>query len=149
LWRKTYDHEIAKDLVQDVFVNIWRNRNNLDSQNNIKAYIYKTASNIAINHIKKKSIKKNYFVNDCETDMKDNSGNSMEFEEYMDDIMMEIPPKQRIVFMLNKFEGFKYKEIAEMLGISVKTVESRMSKTLKTLRNKLKHLIILLLFLFR
>jgi len=55
---------------------------------------------------------------------------------YINDALEGIPEKLKIVFIMNKFEGFKYLEIAEMLEISVKTVESRMSKILKILRKR-------------
>jgi len=63
-------------------------------------------------------------------------------------VLQDLPEDQRIVFILNKFEGFKYAEIAETLQISIKTVESRMSKALKHLREKLRHLLILLPFIY-
>jgi len=66
---------------------------------------------------------------------------------YINDALEGIPEKLKTVFIMNKFEGFKYTEIAEMLDVSVKTVESRMSKILKILRRKFSSFILIIFFL--
>jgi len=146
LWRKTRVNEAAEDLVQDLFLNVWKARENLDENQSIKAYIYRAANNLAINYIRKKQLVQKSFPDNLEDDPADNSKSNMEFREVLDDILQDIPENQRAVFILNKFEGLKYKEIAETLQISIKTVESRMSKTLKVLRERLAHLICLIIF---
>ena len=120
----------------------------MDETKSFKAYLYRSANNLAINHLKQKVVKQRYFsdskldgFNSAETDTR-------ELNEYIDDILQGIPDAQRTVFILNKFEGFKYVEIAEIMQISVKTVEGRMSKILKTLREKLNHLLILFILFF-
>ncbi len=144
LWRRTRDGETACDLVQDVFLNVWKNRKNLDENKSIKAFFYRSAINAAINHLHRKVLVDKHFV--MNESVEHLSGdNDADLKEYLDDALQGIPEPQRIVFILNKFEGFKYKEIADILQISVKTVESRMSKTLKTLRSKLSHLLIFIL----
>jgi RNA polymerase sigma-70 factor (ECF subfamily) len=72
---------------------------------------------------------------------------SMELEEKIGEAIRSLPEKCRQIFELNRFEGFKYAEIAEQLGISVKTVENQMSKALKLLREKLIHYLTLLLWM--
>ena len=148
LWRRTRDNETACDLVQDVFLNVWKNRSNLDENKPIKAYFYRAANNAAINHLHKKVLTHKHFDKDQPVEDPVSNDKDMDFQEYLDDVLYDIPEQQRIVFILNKFEGFKYTEIAETLQISVKTVESRMSKTLKTLRARLGHLLMIVLFIF-
>lgn len=147
LWRKTRNINTAQDLVQELFMNIWKSRQTLDPSKSIKAYLYKSANNLAINHLKKKAVKDTHFADSVELESAVSSESAREFREYIDDALYDIPENQRLVFELNKFEGLKYAEIAEMLQVSIKTVESRMSSTLKTLREKLKHLLGFVIFL--
>ena len=149
LWRKTRNEQTAMDLVQELFLNVWKNRENLDESRSIKAYLYRSANNLAINHLEKKSLKQTYFVENVATEEQiPGTDNKRNFQEYVEDCFASISEEQRIVFILNKFEGLKYAEIAETLNISIKTVESRMNKTLKILREKLKPLLSVLLFFF-
>ena len=141
LWRKTRDRDTALDLVQELFLNVWKQRKRLDEGRSVKAYLYRSANNLAINHLKKKTLRQTYFADSSAAEQASQTNQQQNFQEYVDDVLHDIPEAQRIVFMLNKFEGFKYAEIAETLQISIKTVESRMSKTLKVLRLKLGHLL--------
>jgi len=137
LWRKTRDEETAKDLVQELFLNIWKNRANLDETQSSKAYIYRAAHNLAINHLKKKALRQTHILSSAAAEQLSGTDEQRDFEEYVEEVLQDLPEEQRLVFTLNKFEGLRYREIAEMLQFSVKTVESRMSKALKTLREKL------------
>ena len=148
LWRKTRNETTAMDLVQDLFLAVWKQRERLDETRSIKAYLYCSANNLAINHLKKKALKQSYFVEDVPVEQISQTETSRKFQEYVDDVLQDLPEAQRTVFMLNKFDGLKYAEIAEVLDISIKTVESRMSKTLKTLREKLRHLLVLIYFFY-
>jgi len=61
-----------------------------------------------------------------------------EFQEYLDQVLESIPEHERVVFLMNRIEQLKYKEIAERLNISVKAVEKRMSKALEVIKQKIK-----------
>ena len=71
-----------------------------------------------------------------------------DLEESVVKAISELPDDLRMVFLLNRFDGLKYKQIADSLNISIKTVESRMSKTLKILRQSLDYLLLLLILLY-
>lgn len=146
LWRKTRDEETAKDLVQELFLNVWKIRANLEESQSLKAYLYRSANNLAINHLKKKALRQARLVDNAAVEQIAGTDERSDFQEYAEDALHGLPEEQRLVFMLNKFEGLKYAEIAELLQISVKTVESRMSKALKMLREKLQHLLIFIIF---
>lgn len=148
LWRKTRDSEISKDLIQELFLNVWRLRQRLDETKSFKAYLYTSANNLAVNHLKQKVTRQNYLSQSVSEDANTLEDDSRELNEYIDDVLQGIPDEQRTVFILNKFEGFKYAEIAEIMQISIKTVESRMSKILKTLRQRLGHLVNLIISIF-
>jgi len=142
LWRKTRDEESAKDLVQELFLNVWKNRANLDETQSSKPYLYRAANNLAINHLKKKAVRQAHALDSAAAGPRAAPDEQRDFLEYVEETLGDLSEEQRLVFTLNKFEGLKYNEIAEMLQISVKTVESRMSKALKTLREKLRHLLV-------
>lgn len=145
LWRKTRDKSIAEDLIQTLFINVWNRRTHVDSSKSFKSYLYKSASNLAINHLKKMVLTQSTKETVLQTPAESTMDREAQLAEYLEDALYRFPYEQRSVFLLNKFEGFKYVEIAEMLGVSVKTVESRMSKVLKALRNEMAHLLTALL----
>jgi len=136
LWRKTRNDEAAKDLVQELFMNLWKMRVSLEENLSIKAYLYRAASNLAINHLRKKVLQQTHFVDNLANALAGYSDEERELRECLDEALQDLPEAQRTVFVLNRFEGLKYAEIAETLQISIKTVESRMSQTLKHLREK-------------
>lgn len=141
LWRKTRNDEAARDLVQELFMNVWNMRARLDENLSIKAYLYRAANNLAINHLRKKVLKQAYFADNLADAPAGHSDAERELQECLDEALQDLPEAQRTVFVLNRFEGLKYAEIAETLQISIKTVESRMSQTLKHLRSKFGPLI--------
>lgn len=133
---RTKDLETSKDLVQDVFTNVWNTREKLDPEKSIKSYLYKILTNQIIN-ISKHSSSKTIPLNDSigYSSNFDNSANENEIDLF--NAIEELPPKLKTVFMLSRIEGFKYSEIAEICEISVKAVEKRMTKALKLLRKKM------------
>ncbi len=141
LWRKTRDENVAMDLVQELFTAVWKRREHLDEKRSIKAYLFNAANNLAINHLKKKVRRQTVLVEGAIVDSMTSVEQNEDFQQFIDEALHSLPEAERTVFILNKFEGFKYFEIAETLNISVKTVESRMSRVLKVLREKYKHLL--------
>lgn len=144
---KTRNYELAKDLVQELFYRVWKNRESLDETKSIKAYLFRSANNLAIDHLRKITAEASYMKN---TEIKDTlmPNEQFDLQEKAQQIIESLPEPIQTVFCLNRFEGLKYTEIAETLDISVKTVESRMSKALQILREKLKPLLALL-FLYK
>ena len=121
---------------------IWENRNKIQSNLSIKNYLYKIAYNKFIDTYRKNKerisyvdeVKKtalDYFID--KEDAYIEKKNAIVFAE-----IQNLPPKCREAFLLNKKQGSKYKEVAEELNISVKTVEIHISKALKRIRDKLK-----------
>ena len=139
LWRKVSNEDLAKDLVQDLFFKLWTNRFNLDEKQSVKAYLYRSANNLAIDFYRKKKI----FVSESAEELEIGRYNLDLSFDVQDEVLKEInklPEMQKKVFLLSRFEELKYKEIAELLKISPKTVESHISKALSKLRVSLKHL---------
>ena len=133
LWRKTHSEELSKDFLQDTFKRLWINRTKLNPAKNIKAYLYKIAHNVVIEHVRKQQREKKYQAQSSLNQVDE----SIENESHIYFAINNLPKKFKEVFILNRFEGLKYSEIAQVYGISVKTVEYRMSKALKILQEEL------------
>ena len=148
LWQRTHDREAAEDLVQELFARVWRKRDSLDPNQSIRAYLYQAANHLAIDHLRKK-IRENdkseeVFPRDVTTAI-DELG--FERKTAITQAIAGLPEAQRTVFLLSRFEGLKYSEIASTLGLSVKTVETHMGRALKKLREALKQWATCLIFM--
>lgn len=144
LWRKTRDRETAEDLVQECFVRLWNHRAKLDDQQSIKAWCYQVANNLAIDHLRKKVSGLEQVDTDWEAQMGTTSLDEEAFQrrERIRQAVADLPVSQRQVFWLCRYEGLKYAEAAQVLEISIKTVENHMNRALKKLRGSLKELFI-------
>lgn len=146
LWRKTFSEDTAQELVQEAFVRIWQKRHNLRPDKPLKSYLYRTANNLAIDHLRKKIVRQTYLVADPDSEPVLVPEDNFEVRDRIHAAIANLPEPAQQVFTLSRFEGLKYDEIAELLQVSVKTVESRMSKALKALREQLQPLLALFLF---
>ncbi len=119
-WFKIHCINTSRDLVQDLFLKIWINRKNLDPYKSIQSYLYKAMNNLIINHVKLHSTR-----NIPLSDVYDKIANQENIETQIDikKTLNNLPEKLQTVFKLSRYENNKYSEIAEICGISVKTVE--------------------------
>ena len=135
-WLRINSKDSAKDLIHDVFIRIWENRHNLDGKKSIKAYIYRIANNLLIDFFRKKSSQRTYIAEDASvTDV--STEESLEQVTAVKLAINNLPEKIRSVFILSRYQGLKYAEIAQALNISIKTVESRICKAFRLLREDL------------
>lgn len=146
-----HDDDAAKEIVQDVFVNLWQKRETLDPEKSIKSYLFQSVSNRSLNYIRDhQKFRSHYLDMEIELERSIEDYDFLVGEETQNKIeaaIQKLPEKCREVFELSRFEEMKYNDIAEKLGISVKTVEVHMSKALRILREELKDMIMILLFL--
>jgi len=139
------EREDAEEIVQDVFVKFWDKCPELAPDSSIKSYLYRSVHNTCLNHIKHRKVKdayKQHVIHHMELSF-ELSWEQKDPEKLRSEIMMEInalPPRCSEIFKLSRLEGLKYQEIADHMGISVKTVEVQMGKALRVLREKLVHL---------
>lgn len=132
----------AEETVQQVFFKLWDRSDQLSISGPIAAYLYRAVHNESLNFLKHQKVKEGHRLHVAYT-MKNNSEQpqgrmiSKELESKFRDALNELPEQCRTVFQLSRFEDMKYKEIADKLDISVKTVENHMGKALKLLRIKL------------
>lgn len=136
---KTQDIQLAEDILQDTFIKLWDNCDNVD-YSKVKPYLYSIATNLFLNIVKHNKVKQKH--KDSVSFSSDNQSPEFimieqEFLEKIEAAIASLPEKQREVFLLNRIEKKKYKEIAQSLDISVKAVEKRMHLALKTMREKI------------
>ena len=137
LWQRTHSVDLSKDFLQEVFTRLWQNRRNLDPAQSVKAYVYRIANNLVIDALRKNAYKKSY-LSRLSHRTRTSSEESIEVETSIRIALNNLPEKLRTVFMMSRYEGLTYSEIAETCRISVKTVESRMSRALQRLREELQ-----------
>lgn len=142
--------DIAEEIVSETFFNIWKNRENLHVTTSVKSYLFQAVSNNAISYLRK--IKKEEgLISLHENEITDRlnlvsaaediPSESLIMKDLIKTIDMAVdslPAQQQKVFRLKRYDGKKNREIAEIMGISVKTVEMHLSKALLSLRRSLK-----------
>jgi len=134
---------IAEEIVQNVFFKVWEKKVPDTIQTSLKAYLYKAVYHESLNYLKHQKIKAQYqlhVMHQSKNQMDQSASRKMmlkELEEKLRDAMNALPQQCRTIFQMSRFDGLKYQEIADQLGISVKTVENQMGKALKQLRVKL------------
>jgi len=135
------DMETIEDCVQDIFMNIWKNRKNLSIETSIRSYLLSSTRNKCLSIIEKNKSKltyEQYILNTYDEYSADDLYSVEELKEMIDEGIQKLPEKLRMVFCMNRFEHLTYKEIAEQLNISVKTVELYMHKSLIIMTSHLK-----------
>jgi len=149
--RYLHDTDSAQEIVQDVFINLWQKKETITSDKSVKSYLYTSVKNRCLNYIRdNKKFRSQYLDVELELDIPFEDVDLFSESETQDKIntaLGKLPEKCRQVFELSRFEELKYKEIAERLGISQKTVEIHMSKALKILRIELKDLLMILILI--
>jgi RNA polymerase sigma-70 factor (ECF subfamily) len=135
------DEDVAKGMVQNIFLKLWERRSTLSFSGSLQAYLYAAVYHECLNYLRHEKVKVNH-QDHIVYSIKDNTESSDRMEltdlkEKLAEALNGLPEKCRTVFQLSRFEELKYQEIADHLGISIKTVEAQMGKALKILRYKL------------
>ncbi|MCU0422849.1 MAG: RNA polymerase sigma-70 factor [Bacteroidia bacterium] len=147
------DKDAAEDLVQEVFVKLWEKRADIEMKSAPKSYLYVTVKNHCLNKLKSEQrhvLFEDDFADDQRFAVSSASQLSevKQLSEHIKQAMDKLPPRCGLIFKLSRFEEKSYKEIADILEISVKTVENQMGKALSIMRNDLKHYLQIILFFF-
>jgi RNA polymerase sigma-70 factor (ECF subfamily) len=145
--------DLAEEIVQDIFVNIWDKRSGLHLETSLKSYLYRAVHNNSLKYLQHEKVvdrhaqriieRKEQFYNE--------PLNNIQVEELtklLEIAYASMPQKTREIFELSRNEGLKYAEIAEKMEISVKTVEAHMGNALKILRENLKDYLCIAILLF-
>jgi len=140
LFYKSGDDGLSEDIVQDVFFKMWERCKDVPPEK-AKSFLFTAANNQFLNSVEKKKVRLNFKEqSDSNRSNKEDPAYQMEMEEYrirLEDAIAALPDGQREVFLMNRINKLKYREIAEALGVSQKAVEKRMSKALLKLKDVL------------
>lgn len=147
------DRLLCEDIVQSVFLKIWKDRDQLEIATSLKSYLLKSVRNNCLDELRHREVRREH-----ETYVLSASGwGDVDTENYilysdlsghLQKALLKLPEACRIAFEMNRFEGLKYKEIAVRLQVSERTVEVRVGKALELLRVYLKEFFLLVLLLY-
>lgn len=142
----------SEDIVQNVFIRMWQQREKLNFNISIKSYLYKSVYNEFVDQYRKDvamtSLEKKY-IKDINSNIKSSDNDKTErLIALVEKEIEQLPPKCKETFLLNKKEGLTYVEIAEFRNVSVGTVEKQMNKAFCLIRNKIKGKMLSFLFLW-
>lgn len=147
------DDAFAEEIVQQVFFKLWDRADTISIGGSVAAYLYRAVHNESLNHIKHQKVKVTHQLHVAysmknHTEPAAKTLQAKELEQKIKTVLNELPEQCRTIFQMSRYEEMKYREIADALSISVKTVENQMSKALKILRDRLtEYLPLLFIFL--
>lgn len=136
--------EDAEEVVSDFFIKIWQKRHSIGLIEHPKLYFFVSVKNLAINKLAQNKRKQLSLVDEWQTNVSGlffNPEELMISEEHVAKIMLAIntlPPKCKLIFKLIKEEGMKYADVAQLLQLSIKTVEAQMAIAIKRLKEQIE-----------
>lgn len=137
------DEAMAEEAVQSVFCRIWEKRAQWQVHTSVRAYLYGSVYHECMNWLRREKNSKTHrrhVLHSSDRPVAEHAAARVELgelETQLKQALDALPNQCRAIFQLSRFGGLKYREIAEQLGLSVKTVEAQVGKALKQLRNKL------------
>jgi len=147
------DYEAAREIVQEAFIGLWNQRERIDPSRQVKSYLSTTVRNRSLNYLRDhKKFDTRLLTQEnlyplASYEQPDRLVEK-ELQEKIGQAVGELPEKCREIFLLSREEYLKYQEIADRLQISVKTVETQMSKALQHLRSRLREYLVILLLVW-
>lgn len=143
-YRFLKDMDSAEEIVQDLFYNYWKNKERIEIKTSLKSYLYQATKNkclkvIEHNNVKDKYAKEMLSQQPYEAEETSQTIENEELSEIIEKTLNQLPDRCREIFIMSRFDGLKYNEIAEKLSVSIKTVEANMGKALRHFRVNLKN----------
>ena len=133
------DFESSKDIVHNGFMKLWESRDFMHAHETLKAYVYKVITNSCLNNLSHDTVKRKhekYILQHSIFHLTENPDVNLLLKE-LDNAISELPEQMRTIFQYSRERGLKYQEIACLMNISQKTVETQMSRALTRLRSRL------------
>lgn len=136
------DQEMAEEMVQNVFFRLWQKKEQLKPDGYLRAFLYRSVYNESISYLRRQKVRSS-FAEQYTHELKNEHGNlseeiaATELEQRIHEAINELPEKCAEIFRMSRMDQLRYQQIADVLHISVKTVENQMGKALKLLRVKL------------
>jgi len=132
----------SEEVIEELFYKLWKDRKKINIKHSISAYLYQSVFHNSLQIIKRGKLTENYIQYSLNQPRQDiDPLEILKYEELnraFFELMEELPERQRLIFKMNRIQGLKYKEIADELSISLKTVESNITKALQYFRENLK-----------
>lgn len=147
------DKSHCEDIVQNIFLNLWENRENVDTIKSLRSFLLQSVRNGCLDELRHSSIVQKHeseskiLFPDFNFDV-DHYMLYSELQNHLSDALSKLSPACRQAFEMNRFEGLKYKEIAVKLSVSERTVEVYISKAVSLLKEYLKNFRIMMIFFF-
>lgn len=135
------DWETCQDIVQDVFARVWDKRHTIKIETSPRNFLITCVRNNCIDYLRREDLQSIWISSELQKNSDDTPGDIysvVELRELLEKALAKLPDNLRVTFEKNRFDKMKYAEIADEMDISVKTVESRIGKALKLLREELK-----------
>ncbi|GJM64093.1 RNA polymerase sigma-70 factor [Persicobacter diffluens] len=134
----------AENLLQDIFLKVWKNRAQLDPEKNFKSFLFTMTKNLILDGFKKESSERKYQEFASYKNMKESTTYNdvvmSELQDLLKDIEEEMPAKRKSIYKMSRYEHLNNREISQKLEISEKTVENQITLSLKHIKNRLKDL---------
>ncbi len=132
----------SEEIVQDVFIRIWEMRTEIDEKKSFKSFIYRMTVNKVFNQMKHRVVKQKYegYIQNFDQSYSDSPEALMHYEELNEKVgslILKLPSQQQAIFKLSRIEGFSNPEIAEKLGLSIRTIENQIFRATKVLKENL------------
>lgn len=136
--------EVAEEIVQELFYHLWKEHANLNILRSIRSYLFGAVRNRSLQYREQHLVREQHLK--IIGSMPDGSAvagpdDQLEYRELQEVIsrtLSGMPERRRRIFAMHRFEGLKYKEIAERLSLSIKTIEAEMTKTYQSLRKEIE-----------
>jgi len=143
-WRYTRSKAISEDLVQEAFSDLWDLRETLDPDKKLRVYLYQAVKNKAYDYLAHQKVVRRYEADQSHgpkkvAHQKKITQEDKTFIKAARRAIADLPPRARQTYLLHREDGLTYREIAEVMDITVKTVESQMSRALDILRGRLRN----------
>lgn len=142
IYYRSGDPELATDIAQDTFLKVWEKQLVKVEGGSVKGLLYKIAHDLFINSFRKEKVAATFRLSIVETASPYTPEENLQFQELKEKYekaLVGMPEKQRVVYLMSRMENMKYREIAELTGISIKAVEKRMKNALAYLKTRLSY----------
>lgn len=132
-----HSHEQAEEAVEDVFIQLWLQKEKLLEIQNLKVYLYISVRNISINYLKRENRQTHHSIDYADASIQILDGNpeqlfiNTELRKRIDNAVQSLPSKCKLIFKMAKEDSLPYKDIAAILNITVKTIDSQLAIALK------------------
>ena len=147
-----HDKFQCEDIVQNVFLKLWRNRETLEIETSLKSFLIRSVQNSCLDELRHKVVireHESYSQSFYASDNMDTEHSILysNLQSHLEEALNKLPEACRVAFEMNRLEGLKYREIAEKLNVSERTIEVRIGKALGLLREYLKEFFVFLLLI--